>query len=537
MTITPPALPPDPLARDDGPRDPNGPVRSLVLVLGDQLDADSSAFDDFDPRRDVVWMAEVREESTHVWSSRIRIALFLSAMRHHALALRQQGRRVDYVRLDEAGNTGRLDSELARALARWRPERVRMTAPGDWRVLKALRGAASAAGYAIELRDDRHFFCTVREFAAFSEGKRDLRMERFYRQMRRRHRVLMDGDEPVGDRWNFDAENQRPFPPTGPGFLPERVRVAPDALTREVLALVEREFPDHPGSLSDFDWPVTREQALLTLDRFIADRLPEFGQWQDAMWPGTPWLWHAQLSAALNLKLLGAREVVARAEQAWRDGDVPLSSAEGFIRQVLGWREYVRGIYWTRMPVLSTANALNADRPLPAFYWTGDTELACLKDALAQTLRLGYAHHIQRLMVTGLFALLLGVRPAEVHAWYLAIYVDAVEWVELPNTLGMSQFADGGQMTSKPYIASGKYIERMSGGQYCARCRYRPELRTGPDACPYTTLYWDFLLRHKDRFSQHPRVGAQFRHLERLSDGEIRAIRAQAQDLREQFAG
>ncbi len=411
-----------------------------------------------------------------------------------------------------------------------------MTAPGDWRVLKALRGAAAAAGHAIELRDDRHFFCTVREFAAFSQGRRTLRMEVFYRQMRRRHGVLMNGDEPAGDRWNFDAENQRPFPPSGPAFLPDRVRVPPDDITREVLATVERAFPGHPGSLQDFDWPVTREQALQALERFIAERLPEFGHWQDAMWPGEPWLWHAQLASAMNLKLIGPREVVARAEQAWRAGAAPLASVEGFIRQVLGWREYVRGVYWTHMPALATANALEADQPLPAFYWSGETELACLADALRQTLRLGYAHHIQRLMVTGLFSLLLGVRPQLVHEWYLAVYVDAVEWVELPNTLGMSQFADGGRMTSKPYVASGAYIERMSGGRYCARCPYQPGVKVGARACPYTTLYWDFLLRHRTRFARHPRLGAQVRHLDRLSAPETQAIQAQAQALRERLA-
>ena len=513
-----------------------GAVRSLVIVLGDQLDLHSSAFDDFDPECDLVWMAEVREESQHVWSSRIRIALFLSAMRHHARALQGLGRPVDYVRLDDAGNTGSLAGELRRALARWQPRRVVLTAPGDWRVLKALRGAAAVAGHALELRDDRHFFCTVREFAAFSQGRRTLRMEVFYRHMRRHHRVLMNGDEPAGDRWNFDAENQRPFPPGGPAFVPDRARAPPDDITREVLALVEQAFPEHPGSLRDFDWPVTREQALHALERFIAERLPEFGLWQDAMWPGEPWLWHAQLAAAMNLKLIGPREVVAHAEQAWRAGAAPLASVEGFIRQVLGWREYVRGIYWTQMPALATANALEADQPLPAFYWSGETELACLADALRQTLRLGYAHHIQRLMVTGLFSLLLGVRPAQIHEWYLAVYVDAVEWVELPNTLGMSQFADGGRMTSKPYVASGAYIERMSGGQHCAHCPYQPAVKLGPQACPYTTLYWDFLLRHRTRFARHPRLGAQVRHLDRLSAQETRAIQSQAQALRERFA-
>lgn len=507
-------------------------VRHLVIVLGDQLDAQSSAFDDFDARVDRVWMAEVREESTHVWSSQIRIALFLSAMRHHAARLRDLGRTVEYIQLGEPGATGGLAQELQRALRRWAPERVVMTAPGDWRVLQALRAGAASVGYDIDVREDRHFFCTVRDFAAFAKGRRGLRMEHFYREMRRRHGVLMDGDMPAGDRWNFDAQNQSPFPAAGPSFVPGRVRFEPDAITRQVIELVQREFSDHPGSLSQFDWPVTREQALLALERFVCERLSEFGHWQDAMWPGQPWLWHAQLSAAMNLNLIGAREVVARAELAWRTGAAPLASVEGFIRQVLGWREFVRGIYWTRMPGLSQANALGADQPLPALYWTGNTELACLADALRQTLELGYAHHIQRLMVTGLLALLLRVEPARVHEWYLAVYVDAVEWVELPNTLGMSQFADGGDMTSKPYIASGKYIERMSAGAHCARCRYAPGVRVGPTACPYTTLYWDFLLSHRARFVHHPRLGAQVKHLERLSQAQAIEIQAQARDLR-----
>lgn len=510
-------------------------VRTLVIVLGDQLDAASSAFDGFDPSTDCVWMAEVREESTHVWSSRIRITLFLSAMRHFANEMVSLGRPLDYVTLDDDRNTGSLATELSRAVKRLQPQHLVMTAPGDWRVLQSLRAAASQAGLSLEVRDDRHFFCTVREFAAFAKERKGLRMETFYRMMRKQHRVLMDGDEPAGDRWNFDAENQQAFGPDGPGFLPERVGFPPDAITQEVIDLVNRDFADHPGSLDAFDWPVTRAQAQLALTRFINERLCDFGQWQDAMWPDTPWLWHAHLSAALNLKLISPKEAVAQAEQAWRDGHAPLSSVEGFIRQVLGWREYVRGVYWTRMPELAQANALDAQQPLPAFYWTGDTDLRCLADALKQTLQLGYAHHIQRLMITGLYALLLGVRPTDVHEWYLSVYVDAVEWVEMPNTLSMSQFADGGAITSKPYIASGKYIERMSSGKYCADCAYRPDQRVGPQACPYTTLYWDFLIRHRSKFARHPRLGAQVRNLDRLSNDEVSGITAQAQAHRDQW--
>jgi deoxyribodipyrimidine photolyase-related protein len=504
-------------------------MRHLILVLGDQLDADASAFDGLDPAQDRLWMAEVAEESTHVPSSQVRTALFLSAMRHFAAERQAAGWPLDYTPLEAGVPT--LAAALAAAITRHRPQGLVLTAPGDWRVLQALRGVARDHGLPLDLRDDRHFYATVRDFAAHAQGRKQLRMEYFYREMRQRHRVLMDGDQPCGGQWNFDADNRSAFGADGPTGVPARTGFAPDAITREVIALVQARFAGHPGDLSAFDWPVTRAQALQALDRFIAERLPAFGPWQDAMWAGEPWLWHAHLSAALNLKLLNPREVVAAAEAAWRAGRVPLAAAEGFIRQVLGWREYVRGIYWTQMPGYAERNALAATGSLPAFYWTGDTPMACLRDAIGQTLRLGYAHHIQRLMVTGLYALLLGVEPRQVHQWYLAVYVDAVEWVELPNTLGMSQFADGGVMASKPYAATGQYIARMSN--HCAGCRFRPDRRTGDDACPFTTLYWDFLIRHEARFARHPRMALQVKNLARIAPAERAAIAARATVIRE----
>ena len=516
------------------PASPPRPLRKLVVVLGDQLDPHAPAFDDFDPAQDAVWMAEVAEESTHVWSSKPRIALFLAAMRRFAADLRAAGRMVHHTRLEDAENAGSLAAELSRALHRLQPGQLLMTAPGDWRVLQALKATAAAQGLALDLREDRHFYATVREFAAHARGRKQLRMEYFYRAMRRQHGVLMDGDQPAGGQWNFDADNREAFAGAGPGVVPEPIRFAPDAITREVIALVQARFPDHPGSLDHFAWPVTRQQALQALDLFIRERLPQFGRWQDALWPGQPWLWHAHLSAALNLKLLNPREVVQAAEAAWRAGAVPLASAEGFIRQILGWREYVRGIYWTQMPGYLERNALGAHEPLPAFFWTGDTPMACLSDALRQTLQFGYAHHIQRLMVIGLYALLHGVQPQQVHGWFLAVYVDAVEWVELPNTLGMSQAADDGLMASKPYVASGKYIQRMSAGSLCAACRFDPAQRVGERACPYTTLYWDFLLRHEQRLAANPRTVMQVRNLTRVSAEERTRIRAQAESIRQE---
>ncbi len=505
-------------------------LRTLVLVLGDQLDREASAFDGFDAAVDRVWMAEVAEESTHVWSSQPRTAVFLAAMRHFAKALQDAGRPLSYTRLDAPDNAGSLAAQLAQDIARLRPSQLVMTAPGDWRVLQAIKAVAAGAGLPLDVREDRHFYVTVREFVAHARGRKSLRLEHFYREQRRRHQVLMDGDEPAGGQWNFDADNRESFGAAGPGFLPPRAAFEPDALTREVLALVAERFADHPGRLESFAWPVTREQALQSLDAFIAERLPLFGRYQDAMWPGDPWLYHSHLSAALNLKLLNPREVVAAAEAAWRAGQAPLASVEGFIRQILGWREYVRGIYWTRMPAYADGNALNATQDLPAWYWTGATDMACLRDALAQTLSHGYAHHIQRLMVTGLYALMLGVQPQQVHRWYLAVYVDAVEWVELPNTLGMSQYADGGLMGSKPYVATGRYIDRM--GPHCSGCRYDPAQRTGERACPYTTLYWDFLMRHETLLAGNPRMALQVKNLARLDDAERDAVRQRADAIR-----
>ncbi len=505
-------------------------LRHLVLVLGDQIDLDAAAFNGFDAPHDAVWMAEVAEESTHVWSSKPRTVMFVAAMRHFALALRSAGRPLHYTRLDDPANRGSLQVQLHADIERLRPARLVMTAPGDWRVLQAVKGVAQAHGLPLEIREDRHFYCSVREFAAHARGRKSLRMEYFYREMRKRHNILMQGDQPEGGQWNFDKDNREAFGAAGPGTVPPRAVFEPDAITREVIALVEARFSTHPGRLDGFAWPVTREQALVALQLFITERLPLFGRHQDAMWPGEPWLYHAHLSAALNLKLLQAREVVDAAVAAYRAGAAPLASVEGFVRQILGWREYVRGVYWTRMPAYADLNALDAQGDLPAWYWTGATGMACLRDAITQTLEHGYAHHIQRLMVTGLFALMYGVQPLQVHAWYLAVYVDAVEWVELPNTLGMSQYADGGLMASKPYVATGKYIQRMS--PHCKGCRYDPAQRTGEKACPFTTLYWDFLMRHESVLAGNPRMALQVKNLARLNEAQKLAIRERATAIR-----
>jgi deoxyribodipyrimidine photolyase-related protein len=512
------------------PQPDNARVRNLVIVLGDQLNPDAAAFDGFDPQRDAVWMAEVAAEAKFVWSHKARIVTFIAAMRHFRDSLLARNYPVYYVLLDAPENPGTLPDALASALGSLRPRRLIMCQAGEWRVQQAITAVTTRMETPLELRDDRHFLCPPEMFGEHASRRKQLRLEFFYRDMRRHTGVLMDGDAPVGGQWNFDAANRRALPKSGPAALPPPRAFPPDHITADVIALVRERFAGHPGSLDDFSWPVTAGQAEDALEDFIEHRLSSFGDYQDAMWAGEPWLYHSRLSAALNLKLLDPRTVISAAEKAFRSGHAPLNAVEGFIRQILGWREYVRGIYWLMMPGYVERNALSAHEPLPDLYWTGDTRMQCLRHTIQQTLTHGYAHHIQRLMVTGLFGLLLGVDPKAMHEWYLAVYVDAVEWVELPNTLGMSQYADGGVMASKPYVASGNYIKRMSN--YCADCPFDPKRAVGEAACPYTTLYWDFLIRHESTLADNPRMTLQLRNLARKPGPERAAISAQAEALR-----
>lgn len=506
----------------------------MVIVLGDQLDADSAAFDNFDKKRDVVWMAEVAEESTHVWTHKARIAMFLTAMRHFRDSLARRKISVHYRQLDDRDNKGTFAAELKSAIKKLHPERLILVDPGEWRVRESFLDTAKRLDIELELRSDRSFLCTSEEFTEHATGRKQLRLEFFYRQMRRKFDILICDGKPEGGKWNYDAENRGSFGKEGPEKVPAPKRFRPDKTTKEVIELIERKFADHPGELEHFDWPVTRRQALLALEDFIEHRLPSFGDYQDAIWTGEPFLYHSRISAALNLKLLKPLEVIERAVVAYRAGRAPLHCVEGFVRQILGWREYVRGIYWLFMPEYLERNTLGASRSLPDFYWTGETDMNCLCETIGQTLRYGYAHHIQRLMVTGLFALLFGVDPKLVHQWYLAVYVDAVEWVELPNTLGMSQFADNGVMASKPYAATGKYIQRMSN--YCQECCFDPSSATGDNACPFTTLYWDFLDRHKKDLKRNNRMSLQLKNLKRKTATELKEIKKLARQLRKSIA-
>ena len=497
---------------------------SLRVVLGDQLSDGVAALADLDPVRDVVLLAEVMSECTYVRHHKKKIALVLSAMRHFGARLGAQGIAVDYIRLDDPANTQTLAGEVARAVTRRLPARIVATEPGEWRVLQDMRSWRKATGIPVEIRADDRFICSTADFAAWARGRSTLRLEFFYRDLRRRTGLLMDASQPAGGRWNFDQENRKRLPAgLTPPALPQ---FEPDATTRDVIALVADRFGDHFGTLDDFALAVTAEQAEAALADFVRHRLARFGDWQDAMKADAPHLFHSHLSFSLNLGLLDPMAVCRAAERAWRDGAVPLNSAEGFIRQILGWREFVRGIYWLRMPEYGRRNALDARRKLPWFYWTGETRMECLRQAIGQTQAHAYAHHIQRLMITGNFALLAGLDPDEVDEWYLVVYADAYEWVEMPNTRGMALFADGGIVGSKPYAASGAYINRMS--DYCGRCAYDVKDAAGPNACPFNFLYWDFIARNERRFAANPRMAMPLRGLARMAHDKREAIRARA---------
>ncbi len=502
----------------------------LIVVLGDQLDPTigpvADATDD-----DVVLMMEVDEESTHVPSHKQRTALFLSAMRHFAVDQRERGNRVRYVEITDSHNTHSFEGEIKRAVDACRPASVHVTHPGDWRVMQKLEVLADELDIPVEIHPDEHFLTPLETFREWADGRKQWTMEYFYREQRKRLGILMqdDGKTPIEDRWNFDEDNRETFKQSPRPPKPYTPRA--DEITEEVLDLVARRFTKNPGNLDDFRWPVTREQARRALDDFIENRLARFGPYEDAMWEGEPFLYHSLLSAAGNLKLLDPRECVRKAVGAYESGGAPLNSVEGFVRQWIGWREFIRGVYWVQGADYPSRNGLDHDGSLPGFYWDAETDMNCMRDCLSQVRDHAFAHHIPRLMVMGNFAMLAGVHAREVADWYLAMFVDAVDWASNPNTIGMSQHADHGVVGTKPYAASGKYIARMSN--YCKGCKYDPRERSGSSACPFNTLYWDFLLRHADRFRSNNRMAMMIKNAERIKKGERVELTTRASELRD----
>ncbi|MBX3355438.1 MAG: cryptochrome/photolyase family protein [Phycisphaeraceae bacterium] len=524
------------------------PGARLAVIFGDQLDLDAPLLQRLDPDRDLILMMEVAEESRHVASHIQRTVLFLSAMRHFADTLSARGFQVRYVTLDDPDNSHHFTTEVERVISEVSPNEVLCTWPGEWRIVREVESWSERLGRPVTILPDDHFITSIEAFSAWAKGRRSLMMEFFYRDQRRRTGYLMRGKppQPEGGTWNFDSENRRSFGAGGPSPPPPHPPAfARDRITREVVATVRRVLPDLPGRLDEgdtFRWPVTRAQALEALEDFIAHRLANFGPYEDAMWTATPFVYHSVLSPALNLKLLNPRECCEAAIRAYERGDAPLQSVEAFVRQLIGWREFVRGIYWLEGPEYAQRNGLGAHGRLPDFYWSGETDMACMRECLSQVIEGAYGHHIQRLMVTGNFALLSGVHPKAVSDWYLGMFADGIDWVTLPNTLGMVMHADRrqdaaagvtGLVGTKPYSASGKYIERMSN--YCDHCRYDPAHRTGPTACPFTVLYWDFLIRHRDQLSANPRMRMMFRSVDAMSTKTKAQLTIDARALRQRL--
>ncbi|RPE63332.1 deoxyribodipyrimidine photolyase-related protein [Pacificibacter maritimus] len=491
----------------------------LRLVLGDQLSLSIASLQDV-AKDDVVLICEVKQEATYVKHHKKKIAFVFSAMRHFAQDLRAQGYTVQYVAYDDPNNTGSLLGEVQNFIASHPVSQVVLTKPAEYRLLSEFETWRTELSVPVELREDDRFLATPSEFADWADGRKQLRMEFFYREMRRKHNVLMDGTAPVGGQWNYDAENRKP--PPKHLTVPETYKTPVDAITRQVIDLVHIAFPDHFGDLTPFHFAVTRSGALEALDQFIDQRLSLFGDYQDAMIQDEPWMYHSHIGLYLNCGLLTPLECIRRAEAAFYEGSAPLNAVEGFIRQILGWREYVRGIYWLKMPEYKNMNVLGATRPLPDFYWTGETQMNCLRQCVLETKQNAYAHHIQRLMVLGNFALLAGIDPDDVNNWYMLVYADAYEWVELPNVSGMILFADGGILASKPYAASGSYIKKMSN--YCDSCSYKPTIKNGPKACPFNYLYWDFIDRNSKLLHSNPRMGFMYKTLGRMDDDKRQAI-------------
>ena len=504
-------------------------MTTLTIITGDQLSQNLASLKAIDRGRDHVLMAELWDEVEYVRHHLKKIVLIFSAMRHFAQALEDDGYCVHYHRFDPAASMRSFSDAVAAHCKRHAIDEIVVTRPGEWRVFDAFNRLEKTLGVPVRMVEDERFVSTPGEFAEWAGARKNFRMEFFYRLMRRKTGLLMDAEgQPEGGQWNFDADNRKKWKGRPESARP--MSFAPDDITREVIDLVSSCI-DGFGELDGFDFGVTPGQARRALAHFVKTGLPWFGDYQDALPDDEDYLFHSRLSAYLNIGLLDPLEVCRAVQAAWQAGEVPLNAAEGYIRQIIGWREFVRGIYWLKMPDYAEQNFLDGDQPLPEWYWSGRTKMRCLERAIENTRRNAYAHHIQRLMVTGNFALLLGVRPPEVCEWYLAVYADAFEWVELPNTLGMVMFGDGGLLASKPYAASGKYIQRM--GDHCANCRYAVSERTGDDACPFNALYWDFLMRNEKRLDDNPRMRMMYRNVERLEPAEKAAITKRANWLRE----
>ena len=504
-------------------------MKTLRLILGDQLSSTISSLEGCDKEHDTILICEVWEEATYVKHHKKKIAFLFSAMRHFAKELDESNYKVSYTKLDDEKNTGSFKSEVQRALKQHKFDSIIVTCPGEYRVLQEIKTWEKKLKIKVEIKPDNRFLCSIDEFALWATGRKQMRMEYFYREMRKKYSILMDGNNPVGGKWNYDTENRKP--PKDGMNIPTPYNRKIDYITIEVMDLVAKFFPDHFGDLEPYYLAATRDNALQALQIFIEKRLIYFGDYQDAMIEGEPWMYHSHISFYLNCGLLLPLECVKAAEDAYYQGKASLNAVEGFVRQIIGWREFVRGVYWLQMPKYAENNFFDAKRDLPEFFWTADTKMNCLHQCVIETKQNAYTHHIQRLMVLGNFSLIAGIQPMQVNEWFLIVYADAYEWVELPNVSGMSLYADGGYLASKPYAAGGSYINKMS--DYCKNCCYKVAEKNGIDACPFNYLYWDFLVRNRYKLKNNHRLSMMYKTYDRMSEDKQNMITDDSQKFLE----
>tara|TARA_B100001559_G_scaffold99120_1_gene82944 strand:- start:2305 stop:3831 length:1527 start_codon:yes stop_codon:yes gene_type:complete len=499
-------------------------MRNLCVILADQLNQEITSLNDFDKDLDEILICELKKNFTDINHHKKKIVYQISCMRHFGIEMDRLGFKINYLKLDNPDNENSYTSEIMKLINDKGIDKVIVAEPSTYDEMESIKNWQNTIGIDVEIRKNDLFFCDIDEFKAWAEGRKELRLEFFYRMLRRKHNVLMNGDQPEGGAWNFDKKNRKPI--ARKVSIPKTYTCIIDQETQDIINLVNLEFSDHFGGTDNFVFAVTRHDALEAMNRFIEERLVNFGDYQDAMTSKDPWLFHSHLSMYLNNGLLKPKECIELAEKAFYESKAPINSVEGFIRQILGWREYVRGLYWLKMPDYRDLNELAAEVPLPSFYWDGETKMNCLKISIENTRDNAYSHHIQRLMVLGNFALLVGIRPAELNEWFLSVYADAYEWVELPNVSGMALFADGGIMASKPYASSGAYINRMS--DYCKDCHFNVKEKIGSEACPFNYLYWNFLDKNRERLSSNPRLGLAYRNLNKMPDNQLDSINESA---------
>ena len=492
-------------------------TRKLCIILGDQLSQNIPTLKNFRKEQDKILMMEVVSEATYVNHHKKKLVLVFSAMRHFAESLKKQEYTVIYSKINNSSNT--FTEELVKHCKNTKPKKIVITHPGEYRVLQEIKKWEKILKIPVSIIDDDRFFCNIDEFQKWAIGKKELKMETFYQMMRKKYNIMIDKNgKPQGGKWNYDIKNRKRLPKSYPN-IPKPLEHKPDKITKQVINDVKKEFPKHFGNLEPFWFGTTHQDATKSLNEFIKNRLELFGPYEDAMAQDEKFLYHSVLSMYLNIGLLEPKQVINKVLQK---KDISVESVEGFVRQILGWREYIRGIYWHTMPKYSETNYFNAKNNLPEFYWTGKTDMNCMKNCLNQTIQDAYAHHIQRLMITGNFSLIAGINPKQVCDWYLSVYADAYEWVELPNTHGMTLYADGGIVGTKPYAASGNYINKMS--DYCRECKYDVKKKEGKDACPFNYLYWNFFLTNKNKLENNPRLWTVFSNIKKMSKEKKKQI-------------